>query len=400
MNQVYITATASNLPGHPFDNNEIQKVIKENDELHRTARKLTLKNNGIRFRYYAGKGDNNASLCAQAILKLENTHFTLDQIELLACGTSSPDQLLPSHTSMVHGALSEISASPIPACEIAGLSGICCSGIFALKYGYMSVCTGNSQNAVATGSEFFSNFMKEENFDITPTPDDIAEMKQDPYTALGKKFLRWMLSDGAGAVLLENRPNMGNTISFRIEWIELLSYANELETCMYAGAIKDKKGNLRGWREYELSGDMPKRLMTIKQDIKLINREMARVCIEEILSKVIKKRDLQAESVDYFLVHLSSFFFANPTYNYMKKINFDIPRNWWFTNLGYVGNIGAGSIYVMLDEIAKKGIPLINDKSDVVDQEKRKPLKKGQKILCVVPESGRFSCAYMLLTVV
>jgi len=52
-------------------------------------------------------------------------------------------------------------------------------------------------------------------------------------------------------------------------------------------------------------------------------------------------------------------------------------------NLTYKGNTGSASIYVMMEELFH------SDK-----------LREGDKILCYIPESGRFSIAYMLLTVV
>ena len=36
---------------------------------------------------------------------LQNSSVSESDIELLACATSSPDQMLPSHASMVHGLL-------------------------------------------------------------------------------------------------------------------------------------------------------------------------------------------------------------------------------------------------------------------------------------------------------
>ena len=59
-----------------------------------------------------------------------------------------------------------------------------------------------------------------------------------------------------------------------------------------------------------------------------------------------------------------------------------MPKEKWFTNLSDVGNIGAGSIYIMLEELFNSG-----------------ELKKGQKLLLMVPESARFSYAWVLLTV-
>ena len=67
----------------------------------------------------------------------------------------------------------------------------------------------------------------------------------------------------------------------------------------------------------------------------------------------------------------------------MEGIGFRIPYEKWFTNLAYKGNTGSASIYVIMEELFH------SDK-----------LKEGQKILCFIPESGRFSVAYVLLTVV
>jgi 3-oxoacyl-[acyl-carrier-protein] synthase-3 len=54
----------------------------------------------------------------------------------------------------------------------------------------------------------------------------------------------------------------------------------------------------------------------------------------------------------------------------------------WFMNLSSVGNIGSGSIYIVLEELVASG-----------------KLKKGDKILLSVPESARFSYSYAYLTV-
>lgn len=50
-----------------------------------------------------------------------------------------------------------------------------------------------------------------------------------------------MLSDGASAVLLQDNPGKGKAL--HIEWVEMTSYANELPTCMFMGAEKEKTEN-------------------------------------------------------------------------------------------------------------------------------------------------------------
>ncbi len=111
--------------------------------------------------------------------------------------------------------------------------------------------------------------------------------------------------------------------------------------------------------------------------------EMVRVAVDMALGRTIAKRNLKAGDVDWFLPHYSSYFFRDKVYKAMEGIGFAVPYEKWFTNLAYKGNTGSASIYVILEELFHSGM-----------------LKEGQKLLCFIPESGRFSIAYMLLTVV
>ena len=55
----------------------------------------------------------------------------------------------------------------------------------------------------------------------------------------------------------------------------------------------------------------------------------------------------------------------------------------WFLNLTEVGNIGSASIYLMLRDLVAAG-----------------KVKKGDRILLMVPESARFSLSFALLKAV
>jgi len=99
---------------------------------------------------------------------------------------------------------------------------------------------------------------------------------------------------------------------------------------------------------------------------------------------ILKKKNIDSsKDVDYFLPHLSSMFFKQKLYDELKVQGIEVSDDKWFTNLTRVGNVGSASIYIILDELFHSG-----------------NLKKGEKILIMVPESGRFSYAYAYLTVV
>jgi 3-oxoacyl-[acyl-carrier-protein] synthase-3 len=277
---------------------------------------------------------------------------------------------------MVHG---EIKGQ---ACEVMSAAGICTAGMSAMKYAYMSIASGQSSNAVATGSELASSFLRASL--CGPVNQQHADrIKEQPAIAFEADFLRWMLSDGAGAAFLTNRP-ADTGLSLRIDWLDLLSFANAMETCMYAGAVKLKDGSLRGWREQaSLAGGIDKHSLLIKQDVKLLNREIITTAVERTLPRLIAKHRLRADEFDWFLPHYSSDYFRAELQARMEKIGFGIPFQRWFTNLATKGNTGAASIYIILEELFHSG-----------------RLQKGQKLLCFIPESGRFSMCYMQLTVV
>lgn len=376
MKDVYITRISKFLPNKPISNDEMESKLGVIDGTESKARRIVLRNNQIKTRYYAIDDDgnithNNAQLAKEAVELLCDDTFKPEDIELLSCGTSSPDQILPSHAAMVHGFLKNGNI------EINSASGACCSGMNALKFGYLSVKSGQTKNAVCTGSERASSWLTSDIFQNEI--DTLRELEETPILAFNKDFLRWMLSDGAGAFLLENEPN-GN-LPLKIEWMEGYSYAHEIEACMYAGGDKLENGFLKPWSEYPATEWGKKSLFAIKQDVKILGQNILTKGVDS-LKKALKKHNVSTAEIDYYLPHISSYYFKDPLYEEMKQNNVEIPWEKWFMNLTKIGNVGAGSIYIMLEELRNLG-----------------KLKKGDKILLSVPESARFSYAYALVTV-
>jgi len=376
--QVYITNTSSFFPNEPISNDEMEQYLGLLNDTPSKSKGIVLRNNGIKRRFYAltkeGKiTHTNAQMTALAVRALFKDPEDLKSIQLLSCGTSSPDQLMPSHASMVHGWLPETQSV-----EVVSSAGVCCAGMHALKYAFMSVKTGDTNRAVASGSDRISASIISNNF--VEEVHKLKELSADPYIGFEKEFLRWMLSDGACAFSLSDKPN-DTGISLRIEWMEGFSYANEFEACMYMGAEKNKDGSITSYLDYTPQEMVAKSIFTIKQDVKLLSKNI--VELGGIgLKKVLKKHNFTPDQIDYFLPHLSSEFFKDKVYNKLIENGTPIPYEKWFMNLSSVGNVGAASAYLMVDELFKSG-----------------NLKKGEKILLLVPESGRFSYMYALMTV-
>ncbi len=378
LNKVYINNITKFLPNDPVFNDDMENFLGKVNGKPSRSKSIVLRQNGIKKRYYVIDDNgvvkfSNADLTALAIQKLENKTFSLKDIGVLCCGTSIADQLLPSHASMVHGKLNN---KPV---ELFSPSGVCCAGMHALKYGYLSVMSGQTQNAVCTGSEVISPLLRSDKF--SKEAECTNHLEKNPILAFEKDFLRWMLSDGAAAVLLENKPNKSG-ISLKLEWIETISFANEMEVCMYAGAEKDESGQLVGWKEVDPEIWLEKSIFSVKQDVKLLDKNVVSLGVQYLVD-ICKKNSITETSIDYFLPHLSSMYFKQKVYNELVSQGLEIPYKKWVTNLDQVGNVGSASIYLILEELFHSG-----------------QLKKGEKILILVPESSRFSYAFAYLTVV
>lgn len=378
-NEVYITKTGKFLPNNGIGNDQMEEYLGLINHQPSKSKRIVLRNNGIKNRYYAmDKNGNpthtNAQMAALAIRNMfSNDKNELKKIDLLSCGTSTPDQMMPSHGVMVHGWLPETGSI-----EVVSPSGVCCAGMHALKYALMAVKLGEAKNAVASGSERLSRIMRSEAFE--EESQKLAAAEKDPHIVFDKEFLRWMLSDGAAAVQLSSTKNE-NGISLRIDGLEGGSFAHMIESCMYMAAEKLPDGALKSYMDYTPAEIVENSILSIKQDVKLLGANIVELGYQ-LLQPFFEKHKITASDVDYFLPHLSSEFFRGKIAAKFDANGTSIPQEKWFTNLSTVGNVGAGSIYLMLEELFHSN-----------------KLKKGQKILILVPESARFSYMYGLLTV-
>ena len=378
---VFVQNTGSFFPNEPVGNDEMEEILGRIGGQPSRARRRILQSNGIQSRHYAidpetkQMSHSNLAITVAAIRKLvDRAGFDLNDLDCLACGTTTPDQLMPNHGLMVHG---DLACDP---CEVVATSGACLSGLTALKYATMNIATGGVRHAIATGSEVTSAVMRATQFPDGETP--VEKLQENPVFAFGQDFLRWMLSDGAGAVLLGNQP-AASGLSVRIDWIDITSFANELETCMYWGGQKREDGSLLGWTQVEELADAVKGgMMNFTQDARLLGREIGRAMVVKGLTSTRERHPMESKEFDWFLPHYSSEYFRQEVHDRLIETDFPIPFERWYSNLTTKGNTGAASIYLMLDELFHSG-----------------KLKSGQRILGLVPESARFSVGYIAMTV-
>ncbi|HTF19644.1 MAG TPA: 3-oxoacyl-[acyl-carrier-protein] synthase III C-terminal domain-containing protein [Chryseolinea sp.] len=367
---VYITSLGIFLPNDAVLNEDMESYLGKINGNSSLVRSRILKQNGIRSRHYAlnkqqQSTHSNAQLAACAVNEaISRSSLTAKDIQLLATGTTQGDLPVPGFASMVHAGLS------IPKCEVASFQSVCTSGMMALKDSYVKIRCGEKQNAVSVGSEFASRLFKNTRYEAQGLKS----------VGFETEFLRWLLSDGAGACVLENTKNRKG-LSLRIDWIDILSHASQFPLCMYTGKNSNRDEHEATWLDYpDYESASKAGAINLKQDLRLLD-QVVQVGVAHYFD-LIDKGKIDVNRIDWLCCHYSSDFFKAPIQELMRKGGAEIPAHKWFSNLASKGNTGAASIYIMLEELFYSG-----------------RLKNGDTILCMVPESGRFITSFMQLTV-
>jgi 3-oxoacyl-[acyl-carrier-protein] synthase III len=362
----YITGVGAYLPGDPIGNDDIERYLGSTGASPRIRERM-LGANGIEKRHYAIDAEGNTLMLNEELAEravrsaLSNASLSPRDVQMLATGTTQGDLAVPGFASMVHGRLG---GGPM---EILSAGGVCCSGIAALRSVEDTVRLGRHRVGVAVGSEMVSRTLRASRF---------ADAGFDA------EFLRYMLSDGAGAVVVEGQPAREG-MSLRIDWTHLVSHAHRFDVCMYAGAASpDQVSAGSTWQDQPTPSDAHQAgMLNLRQDIGILGNILA-LGVEEYVGLVRDGR-IQPSEIDHLLVHYSSEYFRPDMVRLMSEAGLMIPEEKWFTNLHTKGNTGAASIFVMLEEAFNSG-----------------RFSPGDRILLMVPESGRFSVAFVQLTCV
>jgi len=371
---VFITSLGKFLPGEPISNEQMEEYLGKVRGRPSRARSRVLSQNGITQRYYAIDKEQrsrfrNWELAVNAIKDaLARSPITLSEMDLLVTATTQADLVLPGFASQVHRALGG------PACEVASLHGICSSGMQALRNATLQVATGEAERAVVCASELVSRLLKAGHYEEVVGGSDAI--------GFDAEFLRWMLSDGAGAAVLQDKPHPTRP-SLKVDWIDIRSHANKYELGMYVGANRGKDGDFgTGWIDYNSFTEAAAAgAFNIKQDIRRLEA-LVTLGVDGFFALVDQGR-IQPKEIDWCLIHYSSHYFKKPIVDLLSKGGVRIPEERWFTNLSTKGNTGCASMFLMLEE-------LLNEDR----------LRPGERIFCMVPESGGFITCYAMLTVV
>ena len=357
----FITQTGSFLPGPPIENERIEEYLGSL-EGESDVKRQVLAMNGISQRHYAQDKSQTPTMdvyqlaCAAVedclINNTENTPVTF-----LSAGTTYAPLSGPGIGSILHERLKNANRLTHPV-EISSHSGVCTSAAAAMVNAVRAVASGEHSVAICTGAEQASEVLKSTS--IQPIDDRGLHSDVRRSQWFMSVFLRFMLSDGAGAFLLRSSPNASG-LSLRVDWTHSLSFANETPLCM----------------------KLENRSQLLSQDVAILSRYLF-PSARKFVNDAFQRHSETIHSYSLVLPHLSSFFFRRKFEGMLKELSNDpLKTVRYWTNLATAGNTGAASIYIMLDQYLKENT-----------------IRDGERMLLFIPESGQFNFVLVSLTAV
>lgn len=376
LSDVFITGTGAFLPGEPVSNERMEDHLGRVMGRDSLFGKRALRWNGVESRHYAMRPEGtvthtNAQMCANAVrAALKNADLERSDLTYLAAATTQGDYLVPGHATAVHA---ELGAG---AMEIASFQSVCGSSLMAAKAAWLSVRAGEHKVAAAAASEFSSRWFRPHFYEGTSLIDAKGRL------CCEADFLRFTLSDAGGAVIMEPRARdgaQGNQRSLKVRFIDIVSMADRFDPCMWAGAPVESRADLTSaWPHMGPRVAHEMGAIALLQDFELLKR-VIRAWVGCYLQKVDAGRIVPAD-VDHLLFHYSAKSLRAEVVSLLTDTAGMIPEERWFSVLREKGNTGSASIWVMLDSLMQSG-----------------RVKKGERVLCIVPESGRALIGFMML---
>jgi 3-oxoacyl-[acyl-carrier-protein] synthase-3 len=288
-NGVYVTATAAFYPGDAVGNDRIDEYVAPLNGASSRLKRRILAENGIEQRYYSTGPDGEtrfgaAQMAARAVRAcLDAARITADQVDMLCTGTSGGDAALPSFANLVQG---ELAAPPM---TTSSHGGVCAAGLAALAHAAMALDAHRASRAVVATSDVPSRLFKRSRFASRGYDIDFDA-----------HFLRWMLSDAAGAWLLETAPR--GALSLKLIGVHLRSFSGDYPVCMQVGLAADSRQSYLDYDSFaaaETDG-----AYALRQNIRLLPN-LFDLGIHEYV-RLVQAGWLDPGRVDHFLCHYSS----------------------------------------------------------------------------------------------
>jgi 3-oxoacyl-[acyl-carrier-protein] synthase-3 len=209
-----IAGTGRYLPERVLTNADLEKMVDTSDEWIRTR-------TGIEQRHVAADDERTSDLCVNAAnAAMEAAGVTVDDIDMVFVGTTSPDLIFPNIATIIQHKMG------IPACPCYAVEAACSGFVYALSSADKFIRCGEAKNVLVIGAEIITKLIDWE----------------DRSTCV-------LFGDGAGAVVVQpaDEPGIMSThLGADGQYQELLYYPVGVSNNLAAAGLGDSRIMMSG----------------------------------------------------------------------------------------------------------------------------------------------------------
>lgn len=297
-----IIGTGFYVPDNQVPNEFFESIMETNDEWISSR-------TGIKTRYFS-KGENTSDLGTKAaMMALEDSGLSSEDIDMIVFATMTPDTFMPSTACLVQKKIGAVNAFAFD------ISAACSGFMYALSIAKEFLENGKVKNILVIGGEVMSKAL-----DFT-----------DRGTAV-------LFGDGAGAVVLQGSPEPGIINS-------------------YLGSRDDVKGSLvlkaLPVDNPFVSGENDTNKMTMDgREVFKFSKQV----IMDTIDKVLEGTGYNYDDIKMIIPHQAN----------TRLIDYAIDKNdklkdKFYINVDRFGNTSAGSIAIALSEVRQKKLVKAGD---------------------------------------
>jgi len=291
-----IAGTGRYLPERILTNADLEKLVDTNDEWIRTR-------TGIEQRHVAADDELTSDLCIKAAQQaMDAAGVTVDDIDLIYVGTTSPDLIFPNIATIIQHKMG------IPPCAAFSVEAACSGFVYALTSADKFIRAGDMKCALVIGAEIITKLIDWD----------------DRTTCV-------LFGDGAGAVILKSSAEQG-IISTHLgadgQYQKLLYYPVGVSNNLAAAGLGDS------------------RIMMSGNDVfKVAVRTLTAVAQE-----ALDANDVDLDDLDWLVPHQANLRIIQAT---AKRLG--LPMEKVIQTVQIHGNTSAASIPMALDVAVRDG---------------------------------------------
>lgn len=281
-------------------NADLEKLVDTNDEWI-TSR------TGIKQRHKAAEGEYTSQFGTRAALQaLERANLKPEDIELIVCATTTPDQIMPSTGALIQAQIGATNAAGMD------LFAACSGFLYGITMVESMIRTGQIRYALVIGAEVLTKYVD--------------------YSDRGTCVI---FGDGAGAAVLGPVPEGKGILATKIR------SDGRYEEQLYAPGGGTKLGTTH------------KTIDDREHFFKMKGNELFKVAVRsmaDISAEMVEKAGYTVDDIDIVIPHQ-----ANQRITDAVASRLGVPEEKVYSNIAMMGNTSSASIPIAMDECIQSG---------------------------------------------